>query len=208
MTEAPLVTINRVGRNRIDTVGEPMPLTRIKISEEGEIMVKGPQVTVGYFDKTIESPFKDGWLMTGDIGSLTDEGSLIILGRRKELIKTSYGKCIYSGKIEGMIKEIIGVSEAMLVGESKPYCSALVWVPKDQWGEKTSKIIDNSIEDMNKRLSNPEKIKRWAVLANDLTIEGGDLTPNLKLSTMWLLSDTLRLLMPFMAALLRKAKFT
>ena len=181
MTEAPLVTINRVGRNRIDTVGEPMPLTRIKISEEGEIMVKGPQVTVGYFDKTLESPFKDGWLMTGDIGSLTDEGSLTILGRKKELIKTSYGKCIYSGKIEGMIKEIIGVSEAMLVGESKPYCSALVWVPKDQWGEKTSKIIDNSIEDMNKRLSNPEKIKRWAVLANNLTIEGGDLTPNLKL---------------------------
>jgi long-chain acyl-CoA synthetase len=119
--------------------------------------------------------------MTGDIGSLTDEGSLIILGRKKELIKTSYGKCIYSGKIEGMMREITGVSEAMLVGESKPYCSALLWVPKDQRGEKTSKIIDDSIEDMNKRLSNPEKIKRWAVLANNLSIEGGDLTPNLKL---------------------------
>ena len=181
MTEAPLVTLNRVGRNRIGTVGEPMPLTQIKISEEGEIMVKGPQVTAGYFDKTLQSPFKDGWLMTGDIGSITNEGSLVILGRKKELVKTSYGKCIYSGKIEGMMREIIGVSEAMLVGESKPYCSALIWVQKDQWSEKTLKSIDNSIEDMNRRLSNPEKIKRWAVLANDLSIEGGDLTPNLKL---------------------------
>ncbi len=181
MTEAPLVTINRVGRNRIGTVGEPMPLTQVKISKEGEIMVKGPQVTAGYFDKTLESPFKDGWLMTGDIGSLTSEGSLIILGRKKELIKTSYGKCIYSGKIEGMLREIIGVSEAMLVGESKPYCGALIWVQKDQWGEKTIKTIDNAVEDMNKRLSNPEKIKRWALLKNDLSIENGDLTPNLKL---------------------------
>ena len=181
MTEAPLVTINRVGRNRIGTVGEPMPSTQVMTSEDGEIMVKGPQVTVGYFDKTLELPFKNGWLMTGDIGNLTSEGSLVILGRKKELIKTSYGKCIYSGKIECMIREIRGVSEAMLVGESKPYCGALIWVQKDQWNEKTAKNIDDAIEEMNKRLSNPEKIKRWALLANTLSIENGDLTPNLKL---------------------------
>ena len=84
MTEAPLVTINRVGRNRLGTVGEPMPMTQVVVGEDGEIKVKGPQVTVGYFDKTLESPFKDGWLMTGDIGSLTPEGSLIILGRKKD----------------------------------------------------------------------------------------------------------------------------
>ena len=75
MTEAPLVTINRVGRNRLGTVGEPLPMTKVVIGEDGEIKVKGPQVTVGYFDKTLESPFKDGWLMTGDIGSLTPEGT-------------------------------------------------------------------------------------------------------------------------------------
>jgi long-chain acyl-CoA synthetase len=181
MTEAPLVTLNRVGRNRIGTVGEPMPCTQVKISEDGEIMVKGPQVTAGYFDKTLESPFKDGWLMTGDIGNLTTEGSLVILGRKKELIKTSYGKCIYSGKIEGMIREIPGVSEAMLVGESKPYIGALIWVQKEEWSEKTSKTIDNAVEELNKRLSNPEKVKRWALLLNNLSIENGDLTPNLKL---------------------------
>jgi len=181
MTEAPLVTLNRMGRNKLDTVGEPMPMTQVKIAEDGEIMVKGPQVTAGYFDKTLEPPFKDGWLMTGDIGKLTDEGSLIIFGRKKELIKTSYGKCIYSGKIECMMRELPGVNEAMIVGESKPYCAALMWVPKDEWNEKMHKTIDDAVKEMNERLSNPEKIKKWALLVNNLSIENGDLTPNLKL---------------------------
>jgi long-chain acyl-CoA synthetase len=184
MTEAPLVTINRVGRNRLDTVGEPLPQTQVQICEDGEIKVKGPQVTVGYFDKNLDPPFKDGWLMTGDIGNLTLEGSLVILGRKKEVIKTSYGKCIYSGKIESMIRELPGVSEAMLVGESKPYCSALAWVEKKHCNESTFAEIDNAFEEMNKRLSNPEKIKKWALLANNLSIEAGELTPNLKLKRM------------------------
>ena len=181
LTEAPLVTINRVGKNRLGTVGEPLPQTQVQICEDGEIKVKGPQVTAGYFDKTLDPPFKDGWLMTGDMGNLTPEGSLVILGRKKELIKTSYGKCIYSCKIEDMIREISGVAEAMLLGESKPYCSALIWVQKDRWNKNTCETIDRAIEEMNKRLSNPEKIKKWALLANTLSIEAGDLTPNLKL---------------------------
>jgi len=181
LTEAPLVTLNRMGRNRLGTVGEPMPMTQVKIAEDGEIMVKGPQVTVGYFDKDLEPPFKDGWLMTGDIGKLTDEGSLVIFGRKKELIKTSYGKCIYLGKIEGMLRELPGVNEAMLVGESKPYCSALLWVDKNQFDDKTAKAIDTAVKEMNRNLSNPEKVKKWAILRDTLSIEKGDLTPNLKL---------------------------
>ncbi len=181
LTEAPLITINRLGRNRLGTVGEPMPFTEVKTAEDGEIMVKGPQVTTGYFDKSLMPPFKDGWLMTGDIGKLTDDGSLVIFGRKKELIKTSYGKCIYSGKIEGMIRELPEVTEAMLVGESKPYCSALAWVDKKHYDQTTLASIDKAMEEMNKRLSNPEKIKKWALLANNLSIENGELTPNLKL---------------------------
>ena len=181
MTEAPLVTINRIGKNRLGTVGEAMPFTQIKTAEDGEIMVRGPQVTAGYFDKSLEQPFKDGWLMTGDTGQFTPEGSLVIFGRKKELIKTSYGKCIYSGKIEGMIRELPGVSEAMLVGESKPYCAAVAWVDKKCYDPTTLTTIDKAMEEINKRLSNPEKIKRWALLINDLSIENGYLTPNLKL---------------------------
>jgi long-chain acyl-CoA synthetase len=181
MTEAPLVTLNRIGRNRLGTVGEPMPMTQVKIAEDGEIMVKGPQVTMGYFDKTIESPFKDGWLMTGDIGEVTSEDSLVIFGRKKELIKTSYGKCIYCGKIEGMLRELPGVTEALLIGESKPYCSALLWVDKNLFNDKTVKAIETAVREMNNNLSNPEKVKKWVIHMNTLSIEKGDLTPNLKL---------------------------
>jgi long-chain acyl-CoA synthetase len=181
LTEAPLITLNRLGRNRLGTVGEPMPFTEVKIAQDGEIMVKGPQVTVGYFDKSLEPPFKGGYLMTGDLGKLTEDGSLIIFGRKKELIKTSYGKCIYSGKIEGMLRELPEVSEAMLVGESKPYCSAIAWVDKKHYDKETLAVIDQAMEEMNRRLSNPEKIKKWAILANTLSIENGELTPNLKL---------------------------
>ncbi len=181
LTEAPLVAINRLGRNVIGTVGEPMPFTQVKIAEDGEILAKGPQVTVGYFDRSLEPPVRDGWLITGDMGKITDEGSLIILGRKKELIKTSYGKCIYSGKIEGMIRELPEVTEAMLIGESKPYCSALAWIDKKHYDSATLVSIDKAMVEMNKNLSNPEKIKRWALLVNNLSIENGELTPNLKL---------------------------
>lgn len=184
LTEAPLVTINRLGKNRLGTVGEPMPFTKIKIAEDGEILVKGPQVTTGYLDKSLEPPVKDGWLMTGDVGKLTDEGSLVIFGRKKELIKTSYGKCIYSGKIEGMIRELPEVAEAMVMGESKPYCTALAWIEKKHYDQTTLESIDKAMIEMNKSLSNPEKIKSWALLENNLSIENGDLTPNLKLKRM------------------------
>lgn len=181
LTEAPLITINRLGRNRLGTVGESMPFTEVKIAEDGEILVKGPQVTKGYFDKSLEPPFKDGWLATGDTGKLSEDGSLLIFGRKKELIKTSYGKCIYTGKIEGMIRELPEVTEAMLIGESKPYCSAIAWVDRKHYNQTTLSSIDKAMEEMNNRLSNPEKIKKWAILVNNLSIENGELTPNLKL---------------------------
>lgn len=181
LTEAPLITLNRLRRNRLGTVGEPMPFTEVKTAEDGEIMVRGPQVTAGYFDQSLTPPFKDGWLMTGDIGQITPEGSLIIYGRKKELIKTSYGKCIYQGKIEGMIRELPQVNEALVLGESKPYCTALTWVDKNHYNQATFDAVDRSMEEMNLRLSNPEKIKCWAILPNNLSIERGELTPNLKL---------------------------
>ncbi len=181
LTEAPLVTLNRMGRNRLGTVGEPMPSTEVKIADDEEILVRGPQVTVGYFDESMASPLKDGWLLTGDTGKLTAEGSLIIYGRKKEILKTSYGKCIYSEKIEGMLRELPFVSEALLVGESKPYCSAIAWVDKVHYDHTTLSALDEAIEEMNRRLSNPEKIKKWAILVNNLSVESGELTPNLKL---------------------------
>lgn len=179
LTEAPLVTINRSGFNRIGTVGEPLPKTNIQINDDGEVIVQGPQVTSGYFnDKGLNDPlFQDGWLITGDYGHLTSEGSLVITGRKKELIVNSYGKSISPLKIESMLKDINGILEVMVVGDEKPYCSALIWVDDDINPEE----ISYAIKDVNSRLSNPEKIKRWAILENDLSIGQGDLTANHKL---------------------------
>lgn len=178
LTEAPLLTINKLGSNRIGTVGEPLPHTNIKINKDGEVLVQGPQVTPGYFHNNYKNlTLQNGWLYTGDYGYLTEEGSLVITGRKKELIVNSYGKNINPLKIEGIIKHIPGISEVIIVGDKKPYCTALIWVDKIINYEK----IIMAIEDMNSKLSNPEKIKRWLILRNDLTIENGDLTANLKL---------------------------
>ena len=177
LTEAPLVTINRTGKNRIGTVGEPLPSTDISIDKDGEILVKGPQVTSGYFKNDSSSLFKDGWLCTGDFGYITPEGSLVITGRKKEVIVNSYGKTISPLKIEGMLKNIPGIEEAMVIGDGKPYCSAFLWTDETNLNLNN---IDNSIKEINNKLSRPEEIKTWVVLNNDLSI-GVDLTANLKL---------------------------
>jgi len=175
LTEAPLITINYRGRNRIGTVGEPLPRTQISIAEDGEVLVRGPQVTCGYYGDA-EQPFRDGWLRTGDNGHLTEQGSLVLDGRRKELIKTSYGKFVNPLKVEMMLRDLPGAFEAMVVGEGLPYCAAIIW---SNAGEM--KDIDRLIGDMNARLSHPEQVKAWAVLPNDLSVEGGELTANMKL---------------------------
>jgi long-chain acyl-CoA synthetase len=177
LTEAPLITINKLGSNNIGTVGEPLPKTNIKINEDGEVIVKGPQVASGYFNNENHNLFKNNWLYTGDYGYLTSMGSLIITGRKKELIVNSYGKSISPLKIEGFLKHIYGVSEVMVVGDNKPYCIAFLWVDEIV----DTRDIDQAITDVNNKLSNPEKIRRWLILKNDLSIENGDLTANLKL---------------------------
>jgi len=179
LTEAPLVTINRVGSNKIGTVGKPLPETVIDTAEDGEILVKGPQVTKGYFKKDSSHLFKDEWLLTGDYGVVDSEGYLTITGRKKEVIINSYGKTINPLKIEALLRDIPHISEAMVVGDKKPYCSAILWIETDM--EVNFEKMDQNIISLNSKLSNPEQIKRWTVLYNDLSIESGDLTANMKL---------------------------
>ncbi len=180
LTEAPLVTMNILGNNKIGTVGMPLPKTKLHIAKDGELLVSGPQVALGYIDPEIESPVKDGWLYTGDLAKVTSDNHLVIHGRKKELIVTSYGKNIHPIKIEAMLKEIQGVEEAMVVGDGKPFCGAFLWVSGEDKKDYIE-TIEESIIKVNKRLSHPEQVKRWAVLKNDLSIEQGDLTASLKL---------------------------
>jgi long-chain acyl-CoA synthetase len=178
LTEAPLVTINRLGKNKIGTVGEPLPDTFIRISEEGEIMVQGPQITQGYYKQNSDFLFRYDWLLTGDKGYITPEGSLVITGRKKEVIINSYGKTIDPLKIEAMLRDIPEIADGMIVGEGKPYCIALLWIKNEDINPDS---IYQSIINLNLQVSRPEQIKRWAILKYDLSIENGDLTPNLKL---------------------------
>ena len=162
-------------------MGEPMPHTEIRIADDGEILVRGPQVAVGYLRNETEHVFRNGWLYTGDTGYLTEKGHLVLQGRKKEIIVTSYGKTIYPGKIESMLRNNRYIDEALVVGEGRPYCSTLLWVTHN--GDKFNKIdsIGEHIKDVNHQLSHPEQVKRWAILRNGLSINGGEFTASLKL---------------------------
>jgi long-chain acyl-CoA synthetase len=176
LTEAPLVTLNRPGRNRIGTVGEPLPETEVRIGGDGEVLVRGPQVMAGYVDEA-EQPVRDGWLSTGDLGHLSPDGWLAIDGRKKDLLKTAYGKYLQPAKIEAMLRRIPGVTEAMVVGERRAFCAALLWTTAMDGAAG----IDAAVPEINANLSHPEQVKRWLLLPDDLSIGGGELTANLKL---------------------------
>lgn len=178
LTEAPLLTLNRLGANRLGTAGRPLPETELAVAEDREVLAMGPQVTGGYFGDGVPQPFRDGWLLTGDLGSFTAEGLLVIEGRKKELIATAYGKKVQPARVEGFLKAIPGVAEAMLVGEGRPYCVALLWLEP---GTRDVAAVESGIAAANAQLSHPEQVKRWALLAYDLSSEGGELTANLKL---------------------------
>jgi len=187
LTEAPLITLNRFMANRIDTVGEPLPGTQIRIADDGEVLVKGPQVMKRYYtgaDKPTlqeeEPPLVDGWLHTGDYGMLTEDNYLVLSGRKKEVIIDSYGKNINPVKIELMLMEVTGIDHVMLCGDNRPYCVALLWgCPTDD--PAAVDAIEDGIRKVNEQLSPPEQVKRWALLTDTLSIEGDELTANLKL---------------------------
>jgi long-chain acyl-CoA synthetase len=180
LTEAPLVTLNPVGRNRIGTVGEPLPDTHVRIDEDGEVLARGPQVTRGYVGD-VDQPFHDGWLATGDLGRLTDAHALVIEGRRKDLLKTSYGKYVRASRIEASLRDLPGVDEAMVVAEGRPFCTALLWLDDAHRSPASRPSLDAAIVSLNRDLTHPEQIKRWAILSDPPSVATGDLTVNSKL---------------------------
>ncbi|MBQ9068829.1 MAG: AMP-binding protein [Eggerthellaceae bacterium] len=179
VTEAPLVALSRLGSNELGSVGDLLPDTQVRISGEGEILVAGPQVTVGY-DGQGECVDGEGFFATGDFGSFSAQGKLVIGGRKKELLVTSYGKNISPEKVETLLKAVPGVSEALLVGEGKPYVGALLWL-EDGASAFEGESFDAAVNRCNDKLSHPEQVKRWMVIGTPLSIAEGELTPNLKL---------------------------
>jgi long-chain acyl-CoA synthetase len=165
LSEAPIVAMNRPG-GRSDAVGTPLVGTHIRIDDDGEVLIKGPQVMRGYLNvEKGRQPFRDGWLATGDLGELTEDGYLKITGRKKHLIVTAYGKKIPVDKIEASLRTIDSVKDALFVGENQPYCSAILWVDRNTPYDK-SKML-RAIEEINKGLETPAQIKKIEILEDD-----------------------------------------
>ncbi len=172
-TEAPLITLNRLGRNVIPSIGTPLPETTVTTASDGELIVTGPQVAMGYYRLTTDT-FQDGCLHTGDLGSVDEKGNIYIRGRKKDMLITSYGKNINCTKIEQRLCDISCVEHAVLVGEQRPFCTALLWT------NGTTDTLAADIEHMNSQLSHPEQVKRYQIVTTPLSIGRGELTPNLK----------------------------
>ena len=176
---SPVVSCNIPGKIRIETVGPPFKTNKVRIAEDGEILVKGENVMLGYWNmkKETDEVLKDGWLHTGDIGEITKEGNLKITDRKKEIIVNLGGDNISPSKIENLLCLNEKIKQSFVYGDKKTYLVSLIVTES----EKNNKEIQLYIENLNKNLSITEKIKKFKLIYEEFTIENGMLTPTLKI---------------------------
>ncbi len=202
-TTAPC-TVNTPEATRIGSVGRPVPGTEIRISDSGEVLVKGIGVVRGYRSASPGSPeaaafHEDGFFATGDLGSLDDDGFLTLTGRTKEIIVTAGGKNVVPGPLEEAVRECELVAHTIVVGEGRPYVAALVALDADElpvWARRRGRVltledartdpevlaeVQSAVDAANETVSRAESIRRFVILPRELTLQDGDLTPSLKL---------------------------
>jgi long-chain acyl-CoA synthetase len=178
---SPVVSCNPINDIRIETVGPPFKGNEIMIAEDGEILVKGENVMLGYWNNPIETDrvIQNGWLFTGDIGTI-ENGYLKITDRKKDILITPGGDNISPVKIESELTKIEFIEQALVYGDNKPFLVALV-VLNNNFKDTDYKIIQEEIEKINKELTKIEKIKKFIIINNQFSIENGFMTPTLKL---------------------------
>ena len=176
---SPVVSCNIPGNIKIETVGPPFRTNQVKIANDGEILVKGENVMLGYWNmkKETEEIINNGWLHTGDIGEITKEGNLKITDRKKEIIVNLGGDNISPSKIENLLCLNENIKQSFVYGDKKTYLVALIVSDK----EENKKEIESYIENLNKSLSIVEKVKKFLLIKEEFTIENRMLTPTLKL---------------------------
>lgn len=201
LTENVCVAFNRPDNYRFGTVGPAMPMCQINIAEDGEILVRSEMMFSGYYkepEKTAEM-FRDGWLLTGDLGEMTHDLFLKITGRKKELLITSTGKNVAPALLENMLKEHHLISQAMAYGDGKSYLTALITLNQieleeyarnrhieyESFAELTRRpevvaLVQQAVDAVNARLSSTEAIKKFVILEHDLSVEADEVTPTLK----------------------------
>jgi long-chain acyl-CoA synthetase len=199
---SPGVAISGVGMVRFDSVGKALRETELKLAPDGELLVKGPQVMLGYYknDEATLEAMEDGWFKTGDIARIDEEGFVYIVDRKKELIVTAGGKNIAPQPIENELKLDQYISSAIVFGDRKPYLVAIITPDVEALAEharqekisystfeelvrnpRIKELYAARIKELNKSYPPYKTIKYFALVANDFSIEGGELTPTLKL---------------------------
>ncbi len=196
------VTVNRPDAIKVGTVGRPLHGTSVRVGDDGELHVRGEQVFAGYWrndDATAEVLATDGWLRTGDVGEIDDEGFVRVTGRKKELLVTAGGKNVSPTLLEDAVRAHPLVSQCMVVGDGRPYVAALTTLDREAvatWSrsrglpQEAAELVDHpalraelqrAVDDANRSVSQAESIRRFTVLPADWSEEGGQLTPSLKL---------------------------
>jgi long-chain acyl-CoA synthetase len=200
---SPVLTANNPDHWKIGSVGKPIPGTTIRIAADGEVLARGGQIFQGYYNNdaaTAEAIDPDGWFHTGDIGELDSDGFLKITGRKKELIVTAGGKNVAPAVLEDRLNSHPLISQSLVVGDNRPFIAAVITVDEEQFpawaaehGKEGSKVgdlvedatlraeIQSAVDHANAAVSKAESIRKFAILPTDFTIEGGELTPTMKL---------------------------
>ena len=202
LTESsPVIASNTPKNNKIGTCGQVFPHVEVRISPEGELLARGSNIMRGYHNKkeaTAEAIDSEGWLYTGDLASIDDEGYITITGRKKELLKTSTGEFVSSVFIEQELMSNGWFEYALVIGDGKPYVSALLFIEHEFLGslakkmnstplkvlnsKKLKAMIEKYVAKINKKLNHWEKVREYRVISDVLSIEDGFLTPSMKLA--------------------------
>jgi len=177
-------TINRPTRYRFGSVGPALPGVELRIADDGEVLIKTDTVFAGYFkdeEATREVLSEDGWLRSGDVGHLDEDGFLTITDRLKDILVTAGGKNVAPQNLENALKTRAVISQALVVGDRRPYVAALITLSEDVDPTGAAAAVQRAVDEVNSELSRYEQIKRFTILPRDFTLEAGEVTPTLKL---------------------------
>jgi long-chain acyl-CoA synthetase len=181
-------TVNRIGRYRLGTVGTALPGTELRLGEDGELLIRGPTVFAGYYKEeaaTREVLDDDGWLRSGDIAEIDEDGFVTITDRKKDILVTAGGKNVAPANIENDLKAYREISQALVIGDRRPFVAALVTLDPDSTSELTDEQkhtrVEEIVQEVNSERSRFEQIKRFVILSRDFSMDEGEVTPTLKL---------------------------
>jgi long-chain acyl-CoA synthetase len=176
--------INRPKRYRFGSVGPALPGVELRVADDGEVLIKSDTVFAGYFkdeEATREILSADGWLRSGDVGHLDEDGFLTITDRKKDILVTAGGKNVAPQNLENALKTHAVISQALVVGDRRPYVAALITLSEGVDPESAQPAVQRAVDEVNNDLSRYEQIKRFTILPRDFTLEDGEVTPTLKL---------------------------